>query len=165
MKKKLLVMVLLLGVALSFTCNSWGATIECCCDLDCVFMVPFIGEQIISYEGCQTFEDENSLLCNEQYICSTQNLLWALFYENAAGQCDINLTDDCSFDFLLGSDDPRLDLLRQFRDDVLSQTPEGQELIDLYYELSPAIVQAMKEDEAFKEYAKEMIDGILPLTE
>ena len=46
---------------------------------------------------------------------------------------------------------------------MLSQTPEGQDLIRLYYELSPGIVKAMEEDESFKQEVKEMIDGILPL--
>ena len=35
--------------------------------------------------------------------------------------------------------------------------------VSLYYEWSPAIVEAMEEDEGFKEEVKEMIDGILPL--
>ena len=55
------------------------------------------------------------------------------------------------------------ELLRHFRDNVLSQTPEGQEAIKLYYEWSPVIVNAMEEDEEFKENIKEMVDGVLPL--
>jgi len=35
--------------------------------------------------------------------------------------------------------------------------------VSLYYEWSPAIVEAMEDDEGFKEEVKEMIDGILPL--
>jgi hypothetical protein len=46
---------------------------------------------------------------------------------------------------------------------VLSQTPEGQELIKLYYQWSPAIVRAMENDEEFKEEVKEMVDGVLEL--
>jgi len=46
---------------------------------------------------------------------------------------------------------------------VLSTTPEGQEIIKLYYEWSPAIVQAMESDEEFKEDVKELVDGILGL--
>jgi len=46
--------------------------------------------------------------------------------------------------------------------EALSETPEGQELIRLYYEWSPAIVKAMEEDEGFMEDVKGMIDGILP---
>ena len=56
-----------------------------------------------------------------------------------------------------------VELLRNFRDEVLSQSPVGQEIISLYYDLSPAIVKAMEEDAAFKEEVKEMVDGVLEL--
>jgi hypothetical protein len=53
--------------------------------------------------------------------------------------------------------------LRQFRDAVLKKSPAGREIIKLYYEWSPVIVQAMEEDEAFKKEVKEMIDAALEL--
>ena len=53
--------------------------------------------------------------------------------------------------------------MRYLRDNVLSQIPEGQELIRLYYEWSPAIVKAIEEDEEFKEEIKEMVDGVVEL--
>jgi len=53
--------------------------------------------------------------------------------------------------------------VRSFRDNVLSKTPEGQEIIRLYYELAPGVVKAMGEDEGFKIRMKAVIDGILPL--
>jgi len=56
-----------------------------------------------------------------------------------------------------------VETLRYFRDNVLSKSPEGQEIIRIYNEWSPAIVKAMGENEAFKEEVKEMIDGVLPL--
>ncbi|MBW1839618.1 MAG: hypothetical protein JRI49_06740, partial [Deltaproteobacteria bacterium] len=56
-------------------------------------------------------------------------------------------------------------LLRYSRDNVLRKSPEGQEIIKLYYQWSPAIVEAMEEDEEFKEEVREMIDGILGLIE
>jgi hypothetical protein len=46
---------------------------------------------------------------------------------------------------------------------VLARTPEGRELIRLYYQWSPAIVKGMEEDEEFKEEVREMVDGILEL--
>lgn len=52
--------------------------------------------------------------------------------------------------------------IRQFRDEVLSKTPAGQEIIKLYYVLNPAVIKAMGEDEAFKKEVKEMIEGVLP---
>jgi len=69
----------------------------------------------------------------------------------------------CPTEEIYGEQSEETELLRYFRDAVLSQTPEGQELIKLYYELSPVIVKAMKEDEKFKEAVKEMIDEVLPL--
>jgi hypothetical protein len=49
------------------------------------------------------------------------------------------------------------------RDNILSQNPEGQEIIRRYYELSPVIVKAIEEDEELKEQVKEMIDVVLEL--
>jgi hypothetical protein len=48
---------------------------------------------------------------------------------------------------------------------VLRTTPEGQEIIKLYYQWSPTVVKAMEEDEDFKAQVKEMIDGVLMLIE
>jgi len=43
----------------------------------------------------------------------------------------------------------------------LSQTPEGKELIKLYYQWSPVIVKAMEEDEEFREDIKEIVDHLI----
>ena len=69
----------------------------------------------------------------------------------------------CFSELLYGEYSKEAELLRYFRDDVLGKTPEGQEIIRLYYQLSPVIVKAMEKDKQFKEEMKEMIDGILPL--
>ena len=66
---------------------------------------------------------------------------------------------------IYGEGSEETELLRNFRDNVLSKTPTGQEIIRLYYEWSPAIVEAMEEDEEFKEEIEEMIDGVLLLIE
>jgi hypothetical protein len=70
---------------------------------------------------------------------------------------------NCFLNDFLGYDDPRLDVLRQFRDNVLSQTQEGRELIKLYYQWSPIISKAMEGDEDFEEECAGMIDGLVPL--
>ena len=54
-------------------------------------------------------------------------------------------------------------MLTYYRDNVLIQTTEGQEIIRLYYEWSPVIVEMMEADEEFKKEVKEMIDGVLEL--
>lgn len=71
----------------------------------------------------------------------------------------------CALVQIYGENSEEIELLRTFRDNILSQTPEGQEIIRLYYEWSPAIVAIMEKDEEFKEYVKEMIDGVLELME
>jgi len=67
----------------------------------------------------------------------------------------------CSALKIYGEDSEEIKLLRYIRDNVLHQTPEGKELIKLYYQRSPAIVKAMEEDEEFREVVKELIDGVL----
>ena len=59
-----------------------------------------------------------------------------------------------------GEHSEETELLRYLRDNILNQTPEGQELIRLYYEWSPVIVEMIEEDEEFRTQVKEMIDGI-----
>ncbi len=64
---------------------------------------------------------------------------------------------------IYGEHSEETDSMRNFRDNVLKQTPEGQSLIKLYYQWSPVIVKAMEKDEAFKDEVKQTIDGILQL--
>jgi len=69
----------------------------------------------------------------------------------------------CPSETIFGEYSKKTELLRFIRDNLLNQTPEGQELIRLYYKWGPFIVGAMEKDEEFKEYVKEMMDGILML--
>ena len=71
----------------------------------------------------------------------------------------------CPSKEIYGEGSPEVILLRAVRDNLLSQTPEGQELIQLYYQWSPVILRAMEEDEAFKQELKDMIDELLPIIE
>ena len=72
-------------------------------------------------------------------------------------------TIQCPSEALYGNHADQTELLRHFRDNVLTQTPAGQELIKLYYQWSPAIVQAMEDDKEFKEEVHELVDGVLLL--
>jgi hypothetical protein len=58
-----------------------------------------------------------------------------------------------------------VDVLRYVRDNILSKSPEGQEIIKLYYGWSPVIIKAMEEDGAFREEVKGIIDGVLLIRE
>lgn len=56
-----------------------------------------------------------------------------------------------------------IEFLRSVRDHVLNKTPEGKEIIRLYYQLSPVIAVLMENDEAFEKQVKELVDGILQM--
>lgn len=67
----------------------------------------------------------------------------------------------CPVTALYGEHSKETALLRNVRDTVLTQTPEGRECIKLYYAWSPVIAQAMADDEALKADVKKLIDGVL----
>jgi len=99
--------------------------------------------------------------CPDYYLgdseCDSACNVAACNYDN--GDCG----DTCTSEFIYGEHAEKTELLRNFRDNVLSQTPEGQEIIRLYYQWSPAIVKAMEGDKIFKGEIKEIIDGFLAL--
>ncbi len=72
---------------------------------------------------------------------------------------------DCPSEKMYGEGSREVTLLRALRDNLLSQTSEGKELIKLYYQWSPVIVRAMETDEGLKKELKSMIDELLPLIE
>jgi len=70
----------------------------------------------------------------------------------------------CPSKEIYGEGSLEVTLLRALRDNVLSQTPEGREIIKLYYQWSPVITMAIRNDKAFKAEMKELLDGMLSLT-
>jgi hypothetical protein len=72
-------------------------------------------------------------------------------------------TGPCPAEAIYGEYSEEAELLRDYRDNVLSKTQEGQKLIELYYKMSPGIVAAMEKNEKFREIVKKRIDAILPL--
>jgi hypothetical protein len=74
-----------------------------------------------------------------------------------------NRCDRCPVLRILEEDSQEVQQLRDFRDDILRQTPEGREIIKLYYVLGPAIVTAMEEDEVFEAELRELLEGVLEL--
>ena len=70
----------------------------------------------------------------------------------------------CPSTEIYGEGSLEVTLLRAVRDTVLRQTPEGREIIKLYYQWSPVITMAIRNDKAFKAEMKELLDGMLSLT-
>jgi hypothetical protein len=93
----------------------------------------------------------------------TGEVNWEKFIVSYAEISTTTIPGLCSAELIYGEHSEQIELLRYIRDNVLTQTPEGQEIIRLYYQWSPAIVKAMEQDEEFKEEMKEMIDGVLGL--
>ena len=69
----------------------------------------------------------------------------------------------CPIEEIYDEHSEEAELLRYFRDNILTQTSAGQEIIRFYYELSPAIIKEMEADTQFKKEIKEMVDGVLEL--
>lgn len=83
--------------------------------------------------------------------------------DGAGDVCDRK--PECPIIKVYGNHSATSNRLRHFRDNVLGTTPEGREMIKMYYQWSPYIVKAMEEDEAFKEWVKYMIESVLPMIE
>lgn len=71
----------------------------------------------------------------------------------------------CPVTEIYGQHSEEAEFLRNVRDGILSKTLEGRELIKFYYQWSPTLVKAMKEDEKFKQEVKAVIDELLPMGE
>jgi hypothetical protein len=69
----------------------------------------------------------------------------------------------CLIEQLYGKLAEETELLRYVRDNILTQTAEGRELIRLYYQWSRMLAETLQEDETFREEVKTIIDSILPL--
>lgn len=69
--------------------------------------------------------------------------------EDCSGSC-------CGSKSIYGEDSEEVELLRKYRDEVLSKTPEGRKIIRLYYEWSPVIVELLEEDTLLREYLTRM---------
>jgi len=70
----------------------------------------------------------------------------------------------CPVEEIYGEHSAEVQILRAVRDNILSQTPEGREIIKLYYQWAPMITMAVRNDRALKAEMQELIDGILKLS-
>jgi hypothetical protein len=68
----------------------------------------------------------------------------------------------CAAAYLLGADDPRLDVLRRFRDEKLAGSAAGKNLITLYYEKSADIIAICEKDPAAKQVLTQMLESAIP---
>ena len=71
----------------------------------------------------------------------------------------------CLIGQIYGEHAQETELIRMVRDNLLITTPEGQELIRLYYQWSFILAGTLKDDEIFREDVKAIVDDILPVIE
>jgi hypothetical protein len=72
--------------------------------------------------------------------------------------------EQCAIEQIYGVETKKLKILRDFRDNVLSNSPEGREIIKYYYKSwSPFLVRLMDDNQLVKEIIKTSVEGILPL--
>ena len=68
----------------------------------------------------------------------------------------------CAAESIYGEQSEQTELLRTYRDNILSKTPEGQEMIKTYYKFSPTVTKLFELMPLLKNRAKTFIDGMLP---
>lgn len=71
----------------------------------------------------------------------------------------------CPISSLLGEDDPRLDIIRQFRDEVLAKSAVGKKLIEVYYNNDEKIMEILDEHPTVQRIAKKVLEALVPAME
>ncbi len=98
-------------------------------------------------------------------VSTTSTLPPSTTTSSSASTTSTTSPQPCVAELLYGHDSAEAGLLRCIRDDVFSKTPEGREIIRLYYQWSPILVKAMEVDAEFKQWVMETIDSVLPVIE
>ena len=81
-------------------------------------------------------------------------------YPIASGKKEL---ESCAASYLLGADDPRLDILRRFRDVKMAASAAGISMIELYYETSDELIRQCEENPAQKLSLKLMLEAVIPI--
>ena len=71
----------------------------------------------------------------------------------------------CIASVLLGEDDPRLNVLRKYRDEFLVRSEEGRQLIHLYYSRGEELSKLIEANPALKLLARNSLEAIIPTIE
>jgi hypothetical protein len=118
--------------------------------------------------------------CNTGLVCvgdicqeSEEGTLGGPCYGN--GTCNAGLecvsdvcveaTDNCSATYVLGEDDPRLDTIRRFRDEVLANNKIGKKLIEAYYNNDDKIREILDNYPAARKTAIIILESLVPAME
>lgn len=73
-------------------------------------------------------------------------------------------TDEtCLVAFLLDENDPQLNIIRQFRDELLTKSTAGEKLILLYYNKADRILSIIDKNPIIRKTAKKVLESLLPV--
>jgi hypothetical protein len=70
--------------------------------------------------------------------------------------------DLCAAETIYGEHSPEAELLREYRDRVLSTSVSGRRIIRTYYELSPTVTEYLRNNEAARLQARRVLDSMMP---
>jgi hypothetical protein len=141
------------GETLSFTVTQEG---------DC--LVPDY-EWLVASSIRSSVDQDGNYTAGSRFFQAASDMVSVVDHGNGdiTAAATITVSPKCTLVKIYGEHSKEVKMLRLLRDSVLSQSPEGQEIIRLYYEWSPVIAKALDEDEEFKGEVKETVDRVLLL--
>jgi len=71
----------------------------------------------------------------------------------------------CPVVYLLGKEDPRVNTVRKFRDELLAKNSAGQDIISLYKEYGAQLIALFEKRPVFKSAARNILEAVLPVIE
>jgi hypothetical protein len=83
-------------------------------------------------------------------------------YPIASGYKGTEPPAPCVASYLLGADDPRLDMLRRFRDEKMASSAAGSSLIEMYYEMSDDLIDRCEKNPAERFSLQLMLEAVIP---
>ena len=161
-------------------------TYQCCCNLQCCFTYNTYTDPLTSKEWCGPpssgpactpsdilFEDLCTSDLNANWRCiearpaltatlkQQDSDAWLVSFDHYTGSCEFEEDVKCVADSLLGADNQGLDILRQFRNQVLEKSGKGQRLINAYYQYGSDIKQALNENPGLKNFAMDLLGKVI----
>ena len=71
----------------------------------------------------------------------------------------------CPVVYLLGKEDPRVNIVRKFRDELLAKSSAGQDIINLYKKYGAALIAIFEKSPVIKDAARKLLGAITPAME
>jgi hypothetical protein len=70
--------------------------------------------------------------------------------------------NQCAAEAIYGSESEETELLREYRDKVLNKSATGRQMIEAYYEASPAVAEVLQQNETARTSARRVLDSLMP---